>query len=100
MKKIIFTTVLALSPLMAQVSQEIVAPDVSYTLKDGKGLDSVQANCSMCHSFGYILNQGNQSHKFWDEKVHKMINAFKAPIAPEDIPTIVGYLSTTYGNGK
>ena len=100
MKKFLVTILLVLTPLLAQASHSIDVPNVDYPLKKGKGLDTVMANCSMCHSFGYILNQGHQPRKFWDEKVHKMINAFKAPIAPEDIPTIVDYLSSTYGNGK
>jgi len=69
-------------------------------MKQAKGIDTVQANCLMCHSFGYMENQGLQSRKFWNDKVHKMINAFKAPIVKEDIPAIADYLYKNYGNGK
>lgn len=100
MKKIITLAFLSIMPLMAQVNKDIQVPDVTYTLKQGKGVDTVMANCSMCHSFGYILNQGHQSHKFWEEKVHKMVNAFKAPIEPEDQKVIANYLATYYGTGK
>ncbi|MBA1437415.1 MAG: hypothetical protein FAF05_00255 [Epsilonproteobacteria bacterium] len=66
----------------------------------GKGFDAVQANCLMCHSFGYILNQGPQSKAFWAEKVQKMIKAFKAPIAKEDADIVIEYLFEHYGNGR
>ena len=65
-----------------------------------KGFDAVQANCLTCHSFGYVLNQGAQSHAFWEEKVHKMIKAFKAPISDEDAKTVTDYLFANYGNGE
>lgn len=100
MKKTIFTILLTLSPLFAQINGNMEVPDVSYTLKQGKGADVVMANCSMCHSFGYILNQGKQSHAFWTAKVHKMMNAFKAPIEESDAKIIATYLSTYYGTGK
>ncbi len=31
----------------------------------------------------------------WDAEVHKMINAYKAPIAEEDVAPIVEYLTTS-----
>jgi len=65
-------------------------------MKNAKGIDTFQANCSMCHSYGYILNQGKQSHKFWEGKVNKMIHAFKAPISKEDAKIITEYLSKNY----
>jgi hypothetical protein len=33
----------------------------------------------------------------WEEIVHKMISAYKAPIAPEDVAPIVDYLARTKG---
>jgi len=54
----------------------------------------------MCHSLGYITNQGKQSKAFWQEKVDKMRNAFKAPITDQDAKTIAAYLFAAYGNGK
>ncbi|MDD2358260.1 MAG: sulfite:cytochrome C oxidoreductase subunit B [Thiovulaceae bacterium] len=100
MKKIILIALIALTPLFAQVKENIEVPYVSYEIKMGKGFDQVNGNCLMCHSFGYILNQGPQSRAFWKEKVHKMINAFKAPISDEDAKTVEDYLATYYGNGK
>ena len=100
MKKIILAAAIALTPLFAQVSENVEVPYVSYEIKMGKGFDEINANCLMCHSFGYILNQGPQPRAFWKAKIHKMIDAFKAPITDKDAKAIENYLATYYGNGK
>ena len=100
MKKIILTILLALTPLFAQVKKNVEVPYIAYEVKMGKGFDTVNAYCLMCHSFGYILNQGPQSRAFWKGKVDKMIVHFKAPIEKADAKIIVDYLATHYGNGK
>jgi len=100
MKKIILTTLIALTPMMAQVKEKIEVPYVAFPIKMGKGFDAVQANCLMCHSFGYIINQGRQSKAFWRGKVDKMIVHFKAPITDKDAKIITEYLYQHYGNGK
>jgi mono/diheme cytochrome c family protein len=86
--------------MMAQVKEKIEVPYMAFPIKMGKGFDVVQANCLMCHSFGYIINQGRQSKKFWRGKVDKMIVHFKAPISDKDAKTITDYLFEHYGNGK
>ncbi len=100
MKKIILITVLMVGSLFAQVSKPIEVPYIAYTIKKAKGVDTLQANCLMCHSFGYVINQGAQPRLFWDKKVDKMITHFKAPITKADKKTIVDYLFKNYGNGK
>ncbi|WP_295419157.1 sulfite:cytochrome C oxidoreductase subunit B [Sulfurovum sp.] len=100
MKKIISIALIASIPLMAQVKEKIEVPYIPFPIKMGKGFDSVQANCLMCHSFGYIINQGRQSRTFWSSKVKKMIVHFKAPITEKDAKTITNYLFEHYGNGK
>jgi len=100
MNKIILLVVLSVGSLFAQVKGDIEVPYISYQIKMGKGFDAVQANCLMCHSFGYIINQGPQSREFWKKKVEKMITHFKAPISPEDAKTVTDYLFKHYGNGK
>jgi hypothetical protein len=99
-KKLIFIAAIATTSLFAQVDSDVEVPYISYEIKMGKGFDAVNANCLMCHSFGYIINQGPQSRKFWDEKIDKMITHFKAPITKEDKAIILDYLSHHYGNGK
>jgi len=100
MKKILLLSLLAFSSLFAQVQEDVEVPYISYEIKMGKGFDAVQANCLMCHSFGYIINQGPQSKEFWAKKTDKMITHFKAPMTKEDINTVIEYLFKHYGNGK
>ena len=100
MKKIVLLVSLIGVSAFAQVKGDIEVPYISYSIKMGKGFDAVQANCLMCHSFGYILNQGPQSKAFWEKKTQKMITHFKAPISKEDTATITDYLFKHYGNGK
>jgi hypothetical protein len=100
MKKLLLITILFVGSLFAQVKGDIEVPYISYQIKMGKGFDAVQANCLMCHSFGYIINQGPQSREFWAEKVEKMVIHFKAPISKEDAQIVTDYLFKHYGNGK
>jgi hypothetical protein len=63
------------------------------------GFAKAQANCTMCHSAEYMRYQPpNASRPYWDAMVHRMKAVFKAPIADEDMPAIVDYLASTYGN--
>ena len=100
MTKIILTAAVLASPLFAQVTEKVEVPFVAFPIKMGKGFDVVQANCLMCHSFGYIINQGRQSRKFWRGKVDKMIVHFKAPIDEKAAKEVTDYLFKHYGNDK
>ena len=100
MKKLILITALLASPLFAQVKGKVEVPYVPFPVKMGNGFEAVQANCLMCHSFGYIINQGRQSRKFWRGKVDKMIVHFKAPIDEKSAKIVTDYLFEHYGNGK
>ncbi|HFQ61578.1 MAG TPA: sulfite:cytochrome C oxidoreductase subunit B [Epsilonproteobacteria bacterium] len=100
MKKLILIAALLASPLFAQVKDKVEVPYVPFPVKMGKGFEAVQANCLMCHSFGYIINQGRQSRKFWRGKVDKMIVHFKAPIDEKSAKIVTDYLFEHYGNGK
>jgi len=100
MKKIVLLVSLMVGSLFAQVEGDVEVPYISYQIKMGKGFDAVQANCLMCHSFGYIINQGPQSREFWKKKVEKMITHFKAPITKEDAKVVTDYLFQHYGNGE
>ncbi|MFT7824501.1 MAG: sulfite:cytochrome C oxidoreductase subunit B [Sulfurimonas sp.] len=97
---ITFFVVFSYVPLFAQVEGDIKVPYVNFQMKAGKGVYSTRGKCNMCHSFGYILNQGKQSRKFWLDKTVKMIEVFKAPIKGEDIEIVVDYLYENYGNGE
>ena len=74
------------------------AVESNFKLKEGPGLDKVQANCSACHSLDYIqLNSPFLDRKGWDATVTKMIKALGAPVKSEDIAPIVDYLTRNYG---
>lgn len=100
MKKLILITALLASPLFAQVKGNIEVPYVAFPIKLGKGFDAIQTNCLMCHSFGYIINQGRQSKAFWYNKVIKMVDRFKAPMDENAIKETTEYLFKHYGNEK
>ncbi len=101
MKKLLFGLFFMGTTLFAQVEGGITVPYIDFPMKEGKGMYSTRGKCNMCHSWGYTLNQGLQSKKFWREKVMKMIVVFKAPIKTQkDIDTVVNYLFENYGNGE
>ncbi len=101
LKKIILILLFTGTALFAESREGITLPYVDFPMKPGKGMYSTKGKCNMCHSFGYILNQGKQSKKFWRKKVIKMIRVFKAPIrSEEDIDTVTSYLFENYGNGE
>jgi len=83
-----------------EIQKGIKIPYMEFPMKKGKGMYSTKGKCNMCHSWGYILNQGAQSKKFWHKKVIKMITVFHAPIKHEDIDEVVEYLYANYGNGE
>jgi hypothetical protein len=70
-----------------------------YPMKTGPGFETVQ-KCSICHSYGYILDQGKVSRSYWEHETHKMVASYNAPITPDEEKVIVDYLTTYYGNGK
>jgi len=90
-------TVLSLSA--AEVKEDMQVPYIPYEIKMGEHFDVVQAQCLICHSFGYIINQGPQSKAFWSGKVQKMKNAFGMDITDEDAVLVTEYLYKHYGNG-
>ena len=96
MKKLLLPLFFIL-PLSAQVEGDIKVPYIDFPMKDGKGVYSTRGKCNMCHSFGYVINQGKQSKEFWREKTIKMIEVFKAPISQKDIEVVVNYLYKNYG---
>jgi hypothetical protein len=44
-----------------------------------------------------VLNQPALSKESWTAEVNKMIHAYKAPVAPEDVGAIVEYLAGLKG---
>ena len=65
----------------------------------GPGADAINNNCLACHSAGMVLDQPALSRETWAAEVNKMITAYKAPVAPGDVPAIIDYL-TRLPSGK
>ena len=78
-------------------SVKIDLPDSDRMFPDGPGSDAINNNCLACHSAGMVLNQPALSKQAWAAEVNKMINNYKAPIAPEDVAAIVDYLTALKG---
>ena len=74
-------------------------PEETAAFKPGPNLETVQNNCTGCHSADYIATQPRNvksKHDFWLAEVTKMIKVYGAPIDQADVAKIVDYLSATY----
>jgi len=90
-------TMVALAVLLL-VTAAALANEPAVSIRDAPGHDAVEANCGACHSLDYIrTNAPFMTPQVWTAEVNKMINAFGAPIAPEDAKTIIDYLVRNYG---
>ncbi len=78
-------------------SVKVDLPDGDKMFPDGPGSDAINNNCIACHSADMILNQPALSKQAWAAEVNKMINNYEAPVAPEDVATIVDYLTSLKG---
>jgi hypothetical protein len=73
------------------------AQESRVALKDGPGRDKAQ-QCVACHSLDYIqMNSRFLDKAGWTASINKMINAFGAPIAKEDVETLAEYFAQNYG---
>jgi hypothetical protein len=64
----------------------------------GPASEVVVNNCSACHSLDYITTQPRgKGEQFWRDTVAKMINAYKAPISPEDADAVGTELARKFG---
>jgi len=83
------------APVLKSVTVDLPAGDREFP--GGAAADSVNNNCLACHSAGMVLNQPSLPRAEWEAEVHKMINAYKAPIDDADVAAIVAYLAQTKG---
>jgi hypothetical protein len=88
----------AATPPIELKSVKIDLPDSDKMFPDGPGSDAINNNCLACHSAGMVLNQPALSKQAWAAEVTKMINAYKAPVASEDVAPIVEYLAGLKGS--
>jgi hypothetical protein len=75
----------------------LVLPHDPPELPPGPHRDRVVISCTICHSTRLLLNQPTFPREKWAEVVHKMVAAYGAPIAPEEEPQLVEYLTSVRG---
>ena len=93
MKKLVIAAALAAFAVPAFAEEKVI------DLKNAPGRDKVEGNCGACHSLDYIqMNSPFPNAALWDAEVAKMINAFGAPISPDDAKIIGDYLKKNYGS--
>ena len=92
----------AFTPLQGHSQAPLTLKSVSVDLPTGDRMfpgganaEAINNNCLACHSAGMVLNQPAMPRAAWETEVHKMINVYKAPVAPEDVAAIVAYLDST-----
>jgi len=78
-------------------SLKLDLPDSDRMFPAGPGSDAINNNCLACHSADMVLIQPSLSKEAWTTEVNKMINNYKAPVAPEDAGPIVEYLTALKG---
>jgi hypothetical protein len=87
----------AIAVVIALIASPALADEQVIKLKQGAGLDKVEANCAACHTLAYIpMNSPFLNAAGWDATVNKMINALKAPIDETDAKAIKEYLAKNY----
>ncbi len=95
--KPIQTAIAASFIALATCGATAIAQESKVVLKDGPGKDKAM-QCIACHSVDYIqMNAAFLDKTGWTASVNKMINAFHAPIAKDDVEIIVNYLVQNYG---
>jgi anti-sigma factor RsiW len=86
--------------LAAALATGAFAQEAKVELKDAPGRDKAM-QCAACHSLDYIpMNSRFLDKAGWTASVNKMINAFGAPIAKQDVDAIATYLAENYGKPK
>ncbi len=95
----VLITTAVLAPLAARAEQKLSLKSVTVDLpfgdrmfQDAPGSALVNGNCLACHSADMVLNQPAMSKAQWRSEVEKMRTAYRAPIDPKDVDTMVDYL--------
>jgi len=88
----------ALALLLVFAAGAASSQENKVVLKDAPGRAAVENYCAGCHSLDYVrINAPFMNRMGWTAEVNKMIQAFGAPIQPNDAGTIIEYLSANYG---
>ena len=75
----------------------ITLPHAEPALPAGPHREKFHVSCTVCHSTQLVLNQPPFPEKKWAETVHKMVEAYGAPIGPPEEAEIVEYLTAIRG---
>lgn len=74
------------------------ADETRVQLKEGPEAVTVRAQCSVCHSLDYIqMNSPFMKRAAWEAEVRKMMKVMGAPVAEQDVASLVNYLTKNYG---
>jgi cytochrome c5 len=87
----------AAEPAKEDEEKSIQLPAIAPDLPDGKGLATVNAACTICHSTRYITMQPAFPRKTWAATVDKMRKTFGAPVSDQQAAEIVEYLVAVRG---
>jgi hypothetical protein len=72
--------------------------EVPVKIAPGEHAALVQSRCSICHSLDYIvMNSPFLSRTAWEGEVRKMMKVMGAPVAENEVASIVDYLTQNYG---
>ncbi|OHX12114.1 hypothetical protein BI347_00355 [Chromobacterium sphagni] len=96
MKSVLFVLFVLLAWLAGPAGAvSILLPNETAMLPDSghPGYLPALQKCLICHSADYIALQPTFNQARWQAVVDKMRVAFKAPIAPEEVEQIAGYLA-------
>lgn len=77
------------APVPAKVDVTLPSEEAFF---DGPQADTLNTNCTACHSAEMVLYQPSLSSTQWAAVVRKMREVYKAPIAEEDDADIVSAL--------
>ena len=100
---LMFIALSALWALAAHAEDRIPLKSVNVEIPfgdrmfEGPGSDVANNNCLACHSAGMVLDQPALSQAQWRAEVEKMLTAYKAPVDPKEVDTIVAYLVSIRG---
>jgi mono/diheme cytochrome c family protein len=81
-------------PSAAVAAPSVVATDPAWDLDipEGPYRADFQTSCVICHSSRLPLSQPPFQKEKWVEVVHKMVDAYGAPMTPEEESHVVDYL--------
>ncbi len=76
---------------------KIQLPLETAAFKAAPGAQLANGQCLTCHSADYPAMQPPKGRDFWKAEVEKMRDKYGAPIPPEQVEALIGYLAKNYG---